>query len=57
MTTALTYLALIAIMIAPMALLATLATLSRRSGILRIHLDQFRFSAPMVGPLYEERRR
>lgn len=56
MTTFLTYLLLIAIMVAPFVLIATLASVSRRSGTLRWHLDQFRFSAPMVGTLYEEAR-
>lgn len=57
MTTLLTYLALIAIMVAPFALFAALAALSRRGGTLRLHIDQFRFSAPMVGPLHEEQTR
>lgn len=56
MTTLLTLLLLIAIMLAPFALIAALAELSRRNGTLRWHLDQFRFSAPMTGPLYEEER-
>jgi hypothetical protein len=40
---------------APFALTAALAWAAHRSGVLRLHLDQFRWSAPMVGRLFEDR--
>jgi hypothetical protein len=48
MTTALTLL----ILIAPFVVAAALSWAAHRSGPLRIHLDQFRESAPMVGRLF-----
>lgn len=46
---------LILILIAPFALAALLTWAANRSGSLRLHLDQFRFSAPMAGRLFEDR--
>lgn len=51
MTTSLTYLALIAVLTAPFALAWTLSRIARRTGILRLHLDQFSAAAPFVGRL------
>ena len=51
MTTPLTYLALIAVLLAPFALAWTLSRIARRTGILRLHLDQFSAAAPFVGRL------
>ena len=48
MTTALTFL----ILIAPFAVAAALSWAAHRSGSLRMHLDQFPWSAPMVGRLF-----
>jgi hypothetical protein len=52
MTIALAFL----ILIAPFALAAALGWAAHRSGALRLHLDQFRFSAPMVGRLFDDDR-
>lgn len=49
MTTALIALAVTA----PFALTAALAWVAHRNGILRLHLDQFRVSAPMRGRLFD----
>jgi hypothetical protein len=51
MTTPLTYIALIAVLLAPFALAWTLSRIARRTGILRLHLDQFSAAAPFVGRL------
>ena len=51
MSTALTFL----ILSAPFALAALLSWAANRSGSLRLHLDQFRFAAPMSGHLFEDR--
>ena len=37
---------------APFALAAALSWAAHRSGVLRLHLDQFRISAPMTGRLF-----
>ena len=42
----------ILIMSAPFALAAALGWAAHRSGVLRLHLDQFRVSAPMMGRLF-----
>ena len=51
MTTALTFL----ILTAPFVVAALLIRSAHRSGSLRLHLDQFRFAAPMGGRLFEDR--
>lgn len=51
MSTALAFL----ILIAPFALVALLARAAHRSGSLRLHVDQFRWAAPMAGRLFEDR--
>ncbi len=51
MTTPLTYLALVAVLLAPFALTWALSRIARRTGILRLSLDQFRPAAPFVGRL------
>lgn len=51
MTTLLTYLALIAVLVSPFALALGLSWAARRTGILRLSLDQFRSAAPFVGRL------
>jgi hypothetical protein len=51
MSTALAFL----ILIAPFALAAFLSWAAHRSGSLRLHLDQFRWAAPMAGRLFEDR--
>lgn len=51
MTTALTYLALVALLLSPFALALGLSLAARRTGILRLSLDQFRPAAPFVGRL------
>ncbi|MEH3138144.1 MAG: hypothetical protein PGN30_24435 [Mycolicibacterium neoaurum] len=56
MTTALTYLALTAILLAPFALTFALGRAARRSGILRLHLDQFRIAGPLTGSFHAEDR-
>ncbi|MGN7778368.1 hypothetical protein ACTJJE_02440 [Mycolicibacterium sp. 22603] len=56
MATALTYLALTAILLAPFALTLALGRAARRSGILRLHLDQFRIAAPLAGSFHAEDR-
>ncbi|MGU3502279.1 hypothetical protein [Mycobacterium sp. C31M] len=52
MTTALTYLALAAVLLAPFALTYALSRAARRTGILRLHLDQFQQATPFVGRLF-----
>ena len=52
MSTALAFL----ILIAPFALAALLSWAANRSGALRLHLDQFRWSAPMAGRLFDDGR-
>lgn len=52
MTTALTIL----ILIAPFAVAAALGWAARRSGVLRLRLDQFRMAAPMAGRLFTDDR-
>lgn len=44
------------VLISPFALAAGLTWAAHRTGVLRIHLDQFRVSAPMWGRLFEEDR-
>lgn len=44
------------VLISPFALAGALTWAAHRSGVLRIHLDQFRVSAPMRGRLFEEDR-
>jgi len=51
MSTALAFL----ILISPFALAAFLSWAAHRSGSLRLHVDQFRWSAPMTGRLFEDR--
>jgi hypothetical protein len=51
MTTALALL----ILLAPFALAAVLCWAANRSGYLRLHLGQFRWSAPMTGLLFDDR--
>jgi hypothetical protein len=51
MSTALAFL----ILIAPFALAAFLTWAANRSGALRLHIDQFRWAAPMTGRLFEDR--
>jgi hypothetical protein len=48
MTTALTFL----VLIAPFAVAAALSWAAHRSGSLRFRLDQFGWSAPMMGRLF-----
>ncbi|CAA0081230.1 Uncharacterised protein [Mycolicibacterium vanbaalenii] len=50
MSSALTFLNLFA----PFALVATLVWAARRSGTLRLHLDQFDVAAPMGGRLFHD---
>ncbi len=52
MSTSLSFLALIFVLLAPFGLLAALTARSQRHGHLRLHFDQFRFAAPLVGPLF-----
>lgn len=51
MSIALTFL----ILLAPFAVSALLSWAANRSGSLRLRLDQFPFSAPMAGRLFEDR--
>lgn len=44
------------VLISPFALAAALTWAAHRSGVLRLHLDQFRVSAPMMGRLFEDDR-
>jgi hypothetical protein len=44
------------VLISPFALAAALSWAAHRSGVLRLHLDQFRVSAPMMGRLFEDDR-
>jgi hypothetical protein len=55
MTAIITSLLLVAVLLAPFGFVAALATTSQRGGTLRRHLGQFRFSAPMVGRLFDDR--
>ncbi|MGV9800073.1 hypothetical protein ACWDTP_18700 [Mycobacterium sp. NPDC003449] len=41
------------IMVSPFAVAAALSWAAHRSNALRIHLDQFRVSAPMMGRLFD----
>ncbi|MGP4054508.1 hypothetical protein ACTWP6_06735 [Mycobacterium sp. 4D054] len=41
----------------PFALAAVLGWAAHRSGTLRVHLDQFRWAAPMAGLLFPDRDR
>jgi len=43
------------ILLSPFAIAALLSSAANRSGSLRLHLDQFRFAAPMSGRLFEDR--
>jgi len=52
MTVALTFL----ILIAPFVIAATLSWAAHRSGALRMRIDQFRVTAPMVGRLFNDDR-
>jgi hypothetical protein len=45
-----------AVLISPFALAAALTWAAHRSGVLRLHLDQFRVSAPMMGRLFDDDR-
>jgi hypothetical protein len=56
MTTALTFLIVIAILIVPFAVAAALGLAAHRSETLRFHLDQFNGSAPMWGRLFDDDR-
>lgn len=51
MSTALAFL----ILLAPFALAAFLSWAANRSGSLRLHIDQFRWAAPMTGRLFDDR--
>lgn len=53
MTTALTFLI---ILIAPFAVAAALSRAAHRSDSLRVRFDQVRWSAPMMGRLFEDDR-
>ena len=48
------YVLLVILLLAPFAVTAALAGWAHRDGHLRWHLDQFRFSAPMVGRLFDD---
>ncbi|VEG58087.1 Uncharacterised protein [Mycolicibacterium aurum] len=50
MSTALAFL----ILLSPFALAAILSWAANRSGSLRLHLDQFRWAAPMTGRLFDD---
>ncbi|BBX68087.1 hypothetical protein [Mycolicibacterium psychrotolerans] len=52
MSIALTFL----ILSLPFALAAGLTWAAHRSGVLRLHRDQFRFAAPLAGRLFEDDR-
>ena len=52
MNTALSYLLLITVLVAPFALIAFIAHRAHREGHLRWHLDQFRSDGPLVGRLF-----
>ncbi|KGI70058.1 hypothetical protein MJO55_24450 [Mycolicibacterium rufum] len=52
MSIALTFL----ILSLPFALAAVLTWAAHRSGVLRLHRDQFRFAAPLAGRLFEDDR-
>jgi hypothetical protein len=52
MTAALTIL----ILLSPLAVAVALGWAARRSGFLRLRLDQFRMAAPMAGRLFEDDR-
>jgi hypothetical protein len=52
MSIALTFL----ILSLPFALAAALTWAAHRSGVLRLHRDQFRFAAPLAGRLFEDDR-
>ncbi|CAJ1495391.1 hypothetical protein [[Mycobacterium] burgundiense] len=54
MATAWVFLLLAFVLLAPFGLVAALAAGSHRSGKLRLRLDQFRLSAPLVGPLDDD---
>lgn len=54
MSALLTFLILMFVLLAPFGLVAALAVSSQRAGQLRLHFDQFRFAAPLVGPLFDE---
>jgi hypothetical protein len=56
MTEILTFLLLVAVLLAPFGVVAALATASHRTGSLRWHLGQFPLAAPMVGRLYDDDR-
>lgn len=52
MTTALTLL----ILASPFAVAAAFGWAAHRSGVLRLHPDQFRIAAPMAGRIFEDDR-
>ncbi|CAN3131092.1 hypothetical protein ACNUDN_24480 [Mycobacterium sp. smrl_JER01] len=43
------------ILLAPFAVAGVLGWAAHRSGTLRVRLDQFRWAAPMTGPLFDDR--
>ena len=51
MSTALTLFLVVFALLAPFGVVAALAAQSYRGGQLRLHRDQFRAAAPLVGPL------
>ena len=53
MSSALTFLALLVVLLAPFTVAATAIWAARRSGALRLHLDQFQVAAPMSGRLFD----
>jgi hypothetical protein len=55
MTTALHLLLLTIVLLSPFALVAALAAHSHRHWHLRWHLDQFRFTTPAIGRLFDDR--
>ncbi len=48
------FLLMAAVLLGPFALVAVLAGHARKGGHLRWHLDQFRFAAPLAGPLFTD---
>lgn len=54
MSVVLNFLLLAVALLAPFTLAATFASRARRDGYLRWNADQFRFAAPLAGPLFDD---
>ena len=54
MSTLVSFLLLAFVLLAPFGLIAALTRSAHRQGHLRFHRDQFRFGAPLAGPIFAD---